>query len=70
MTKRPNIAKFRPYHERSDSRPLHVQLGIATCVYRMPVLAALAHDNNAFYPINRVGPNNHLFRASITLARI
>ncbi len=50
--------------------PLHVQLGIKTCTYRVPVLATNQYQSNDLDPDYLVGPSNHLFRARVTLAAV
>lgn len=56
-----------------DGRPLHQQLGIETAVYRIPVLAHIegaGRKPEAFDKVTETWSNNHLFRASVTLAKV
>lgn len=55
--------------------PLHVRMGIATYVHRQAILTDTSENfgRKAFWsfdPVTRVGPNNHLFRQNVTLARM
>lgn len=73
VTIRREKARFQPYHQWADPRPLHEQMGIQTCVYRVPILTLSNHpkrNTRAFDPVNRVTSDNHLYRASVTLARV
>lgn len=74
MTKKKSKDSFPKYqHLNNLKQPLHEALGIETCVYRVPILA-LTRSPSArmswWDPVNRVSSKDHLFRASITLARV
>jgi hypothetical protein len=64
----------RKLRQRTRATPLHSRLGIRTVVHRQAILhdvvrtpmgrARLAWSRD---PVTGVGPNNHLYRVSITL---
>lgn len=66
--------RHRPIIEK-HGEPLHIRLGIATYVHRQAILTDTSENfgRKAFWsfdPVTRVGPNNHLFRQNVTLARM
>lgn len=55
--------------------PTHKQLGIETTVYRLPVLAHMETRQGKppsylYDEVNRVHYGSHLYRASVTLAKV
>jgi hypothetical protein len=62
--------------DASPFAPLHRRLGIRTFVRRQAILTDINETYHGrrplwhFDPVMRVGPSNHLYRESVTLAAI
>ena len=73
---RPRAKIAAMWKDPNPFAPLHRRLGIATHVHRQAVLLDIIPLGRGgrskttwdYDPVNRVWSNNHLFRASVTLA--
>jgi hypothetical protein len=69
-----NARRWRREHKRKlraawRAMPLHAKLGIETTIVRVAILDDPRMGRH-FDPLSRVYSHNHLYRESITLARV